>query len=101
MKKRGKIVRNPCTGPGLLMIEGRQYLFCLEDVWKSEVSPAPGLTVEVELDWDGKIVVMSPVSESQPTHEQAQQSVDASRRTGLKILRTIAARCGLPNPWRR
>lgn len=101
MKKRGKIVRDPRTGPGLLMIEGRQYWFCLEDVWKSEVPPAPGLTVQVELDRAGQIVAMIPVSESQLTQEPAQRSVDTSIGAGLKILRTIAAKCGLPNLLRR
>ena len=101
MKKRGKIVRDPRTGPGLLMIEGRQYWFCLADVRKSEVPPAPGLTVQVELDRAGRIVAIIPVPESEVTQEQAQRSMDTSKGAGLKILRTIAAKCGLPNLLRR
>lgn len=101
MKKRGKIVRDPRTGPGLLMIEGRQYWFCLEDVWKSEVPPVPGLPVQVEFDRAGQILAITALSESQLTQEQAQRSVDASKGAGLKILRTIAAKCGLPNRLRR
>lgn len=94
---RGKILRDPRTGPGLLMIEGRQYRFCLEDVWKSEVPPVPGLTVQVKLDRAGKIVALTAVSESQLAQEQAEQSVDTHQGAGLKILRTIATKCGLPN----
>jgi hypothetical protein len=48
--KRGKILRDPRAGPGLLMIEGRQYWFSMEGVWKSEVPPKPGLAVDVKLD---------------------------------------------------
>jgi hypothetical protein len=55
--KRGKILRDPRTGPGLLMIEGRQYSFSMEGVWKSEVPPKPGLAVDVKLDRAGQIGV--------------------------------------------
>ena len=101
MNKRGKILRDPRTGSGLLMIEGRQYPFCLNAVWKSEMPPVPGLAVQVKFDRAGQIVAIAAVPESQLTMEQAEQSVDVSRGAGLKILRTIAARCGFPNLLRR
>ena len=43
MRKRGKVLRSPHAGPGLLMVEGRQYPFSLESLWKSQGSPQPGL----------------------------------------------------------
>ena len=49
MAKRGKILRDANAGPGLLMVEGQQYPFSLEGVWKSEVPPRPGLPVENSL----------------------------------------------------
>ncbi len=95
MQKRGNVLRVPTTGPDLLMIEGRQYWLCLEDVWKSEVPPKPGLTVDVKLDHAGKILAISAVSESHLAEEQAQRPVDKPRAVGAKILRKIAARCGM------
>ena len=97
MKKRGKVLRDPRTGPGLLMIEGRQYWFSLEGVWKSEITPKPGLAVDVKLDQAGQILAINAVSESQLAEEQAERSVDATKMTGVKILRKIAAKCGMPN----
>ena len=107
MKKRGKVLRDPRTGPGLtgphrmlpglLMIEGRQYWFCLDGVWKSEIPPKPGLTVDVKLDHVGRILAITAVSDSQLAEEQAERSVDATKASGVKILRKIAAKCGMPN----
>ena len=101
MKKRGKVLRDPRTGPGLLMIEGRQYRFCLDGVWKSEIPPKPGLTVDVKLDQAGRILAITAVSDTQLAEEQAERSVDATKMAGAKILRKIAAKCGMPNLLRR
>ena len=100
MKKRGKILRDPRRGPGLLMIEGRQYRFCL-DVWTSELPPVPGLTVQVKLDRAGQILAITAVTESQLSQEEAERSMGTSKAAGVKILRKIAAKCGLPNLLRR
>lgn len=85
--KRGKILRDPRAGPGLLMIEGRQYWFSMEGVWKSEVPPKPGLAVDVKLDRAGQILAITAVSESQLAKEQAERSVDKAEAAGLKIFR--------------
>jgi|SRR5208283_2435044 len=97
MKKRGKILRDPRTGPGLLIIEGRQYRFCLEGVWKSEVPPKVGLAVDVKLDDAGQILAITAVSESPFVEEPAKRSVDAAKAAGVNILRKIASRCGIPS----
>jgi hypothetical protein len=83
------------------MIEGRQYWFCLEGVWKSGIPPKPGLTVDVKLDTAGRILAITAVSDSQLAKEQAERSVDTSKAAGVKILRKIAAKCGMPNLLRR
>jgi hypothetical protein len=90
--KRGKILRDPRAGPGLLMIEGRQYSFSMESVWKSEVPPKPGLAVDVKFDRAGQILAITGVSESQLANEQAGRSMDKVDVVGLKILRKIAAK---------
>jgi hypothetical protein len=41
MAKRGRVLRDPSVGAGLLMVEGQQYPFALEGVWKSEAAPKP------------------------------------------------------------
>ncbi|MGB9073785.1 MAG: hypothetical protein WCC22_14190 [Terriglobales bacterium] len=101
MKKRGNILRDPSAGPGLLMIEGRQYWFCVEGVWKSETPPKPGLAVDVKFDHAGQILAITALSESQLADEQAERSVDAGTAEGAKILRKIAAKCGIRNLLRR
>src|SRR5438477_327433 len=65
MSKRGKVLRDPHAGPGLLMVEGQQYQFLLEGVWKSDVPPTPGLVVDLEFDSQGKISGITAVPESQ------------------------------------
>src|SRR5450759_981033 len=101
MKKRGKILRDPRTCPGLLMIEGRQYWFCLEGVWKSEVPPKPGLAVDVKCDHAGKSLAIAAASESRCAKEHAERSVDTAKAAEVKILRKIAAKWGMPDLLRR
>lgn len=95
MKKSGKVLRDPRTGPGLLMIEGRQYWFCLGSVWKSQLPPAPGLDVDVEFDHAGQILAITAVSESRLAEEQAQRSLDMAKAAGVKIFRKVTAKCGI------
>jgi hypothetical protein len=96
MKKRGKILRDPRAGPGLLMIEGRQYWFCLKGDWKSAVAPKPGLAVDVKLDHAGQILAITAVSESGLAEEQGERFLKTAKAAGRKILRKIAAKCGVP-----
>jgi hypothetical protein len=79
MKKRGKILRDAASGPGLLMLEGQQYHFSLEGVWKSDTLPKPGQVVDVELDADGKVRSITPVPDSQLAQETADAQTDAAR----------------------
>ena len=72
MRKRGKVLRDPHAGPGLLMVEGRQYQFLLEPVWRSEGPPKPGLPVEVDFGQSGQILSITVVPESQLAQEQAE-----------------------------
>jgi hypothetical protein len=68
MKKQGNIVREPGDGPGLLMIEGRQYQFSLDGVWQSEAPPRSGQLVEVELRHESAVTAITPVPESHPAN---------------------------------
>jgi len=62
VKKRGKVLRDATTGTGLLILEGQQYPFSLNDLWKSDMPPKAGMVVEAEFNRDGKIVAIRTVS---------------------------------------
>jgi len=99
MKKRGKILRDPRSGPGLLMVEGRQYWFSGEEVWRSEIPPRPALDVEVEFNRAGRIVAITALCELQLAAQRVHQPTSTIRAkiAGVRILRKIAAKCGMPN----
>ena len=65
MKKRGKILRDGYGGPGIVMIEGQQYSFSVDDVWKSDIPPRLGLVVEVELDEWSRVSSIAAISDTQ------------------------------------
>src|SRR4051812_34486810 len=70
MKKRGKILRDPFSGAGLLMVEGRQYPFSAKQC-KSGTSPRPGLPVEVELDSQNQLLSVAAVADMRLSEGQA------------------------------
>src|SRR5215467_7477748 len=84
ISRRGKVLRDPHAGPGLLIVEGRQYQFSLDDVWKSEGPPKPGLLVDITFNSRGQIQAIRAVTEAQLVHEQA-----LSQETGARKLRRI------------
>jgi hypothetical protein len=69
MAKRGRVLREPYAGPGLVMVEGRQYPLA-EDLWRSEVRARPGLAVNVDFDPSGKLRSITAIPESQMSGEQ-------------------------------
>lgn len=98
MAKRGKVLRDPNAGPGLLMVEGQQYPFALEGVWKSEIAPKPGQVVEVTFDTTtGQIAGITAVPESQLAKEQAEIAMKAATEKGGEIFGQIVAKVGMPN----
>jgi hypothetical protein len=97
MKKRGKVLRDTSTGPGLLMVEGQQYPFALEGLWKSEVAPKAGLVVDVDFDANGQIIGIAAVPESQLAKEQADIALRAAKEKGSQIFGQIVAKVGMPN----
>jgi hypothetical protein len=97
MTKRGKVLRDTNAGPGLLMVEGQQYQFSLEGVWRSELAPKPGLTVDVEFDPSGKITGITAVNESQLAKEQAGVALNAAKDQGKKVFDKAVAAVGLVN----
>lgn len=70
--KRGRILRDTGVGPGLLTVEGIQYTFQLEGMWRSEVPPRAGMAVDVVFDRTGAPATVCAVSEGQVAKEQTQ-----------------------------
>jgi hypothetical protein len=95
MRKRGKVLRDTTSGPGLLIIEGQQYRFSLQGVWKSETPPKPGLVVDVEIDDQGIVQSVTVVPASQFAQEQAEAAIARTRprpsRVGMSTLATTGA----------
>ena len=96
MAKRGKVLRDPHAGPGLLIVEGRQYPFFMEGVWRSEVPAKPGLAVEVEFDASDKVVGITAVPESQIAREQAEIALAVAKKRGAALVASMVARFGVP-----
>jgi len=96
MTKRGKVLRDPHAGPGLLMVEGQQYPFSLDGIWRSEIPPKPGLAVAVDFDGQGAISGITAVPESQLAKEQAEAAMSAAKQKGAALAGNLVARFGIP-----
>jgi hypothetical protein len=97
MTKRGKVLRDPHTSPGLLMVEGQQYPFSLEGIWASETPPKPGQPVAVEFNDEGVIARITAIPESQLAREQAEAAMAAAKQHGAALASNMVARFGIPN----
>lgn len=97
MTKRGKVLRDPFAGSGLLIAEGRQYQFALDGVWKSDIPPKPGLAVEIEFDGQGKIAGIVAFPDSRICEEQERVTAGANKRPALALFMASFAHCELPN----
>lgn len=60
--RRGKVLRDASSGTGLLMIEGQQYPFSLDGLWKSDQAPRVGMVVEAEFSRDGLLLAIRTVA---------------------------------------
>jgi hypothetical protein len=69
-KMRATVVKIPDASPGLLIVNGQQRSFTLENIWKSPVAPAANMTVDVELDASGAIAGITAVDSRQRAKEQ-------------------------------
>lgn len=96
MAKRAKVLRDPYLGPGLLMVEGRQYPFLMGGLWRSQVPAKPGLWVDVDFDEKGNICGITAVPDAQLAEEQAQlrngarAMVDSSKSRLIRFLAVVA-----------
>jgi hypothetical protein len=82
---RGKILRDTNSGPGVVVVDGVQKIFTLEDHWKSEIPAKVGAVVEVELTAEGGMVSVRAVDETVIAKEQAQKAIELAGEQGKKI----------------
>ncbi len=92
MRKRGKVLREPSSTAGLVIVEGQQYWFSLDGLWKSEGPPQPGEVVDVDFDSDWRILAIAAVPESQLAKEQADAAAGAARKGRWEIFKTAAGK---------
>lgn len=95
MAKRGRIVRDPTTGPGLMMVQGRQHVFGLDGVWKSDALPRPGVVVDVEFDDAGAVSAVTAVPEARLAREQLEAALALARSGGAYLGAGLVGRLGL------
>lgn len=96
MSKRGTIMRDPSAGPGLVMVQGQQFHFALEGVWKTETLPRPGLVVDVDFDPAGQVSGITPVPEGKLATEQAKAALQRAREESAALAHGMVARFGVP-----
>lgn len=96
MKKRGKVLRGASDGAGLLIVDGQQYPFSIEGMWKSDILPNSGTAVEVEFDQDGRIHAVRAISESEIAREQAENALAVAKQTGSALAAKAVAKFGVP-----
>ena len=68
---RGRVLRDTASGEGLLSIDGTQYPFRLEGMWRSDLAPKTNMAVDVEFDDGGAIAAIRAVDPTAAAREQA------------------------------
>ena len=96
MKKRGKILRDTSSGQGLLSIDGTQYPFQLDGVWRSDTAPKIDMSVEVELTERGDLLSITAIPESQLAREQAERVALMAKQKSAVFAANAVTRFGLP-----
>lgn len=94
MPRRGTILRDTSAGSGLLVVDGKQYPFSLEGVWRSDIPPRAGMVVDVEVDAAGQVTLVTAVPESVLAREKADQAMAAVKERGGAVAGAMVARFG-------
>ncbi|MEO8902965.1 MAG: FHA domain-containing protein [Polyangiaceae bacterium] len=77
---RGTLIKAPDATPGLVLVNGQQRPFVLENIWRIPAAPVAGMTVEVAFDVQGNISALSPVDTAQLALEHGQQVAELARK---------------------
>ncbi len=79
---RGKVLRDTSRGNGLLIAEGRQFQFTLEDQWGGDSAPAVNQTVDMAFDAEGRLTRVMPVDSSQLATERTRKAMLIAKSEG-------------------
>ncbi len=104
---RGTILRDTSRGDGLLVTQGQQYRFSLEDHWRGDTAPRINQAVDVSLSADGRVDTVVPVDHGKVAAERGQLVLDQGRKAadqaanwtrthGKEMSGQLVARIGLP-----
>ena len=98
---RGTIIKVPDATPGLLLLDGGQYAFTLEGVWRSAMAPAANQSVIVELDSADAVLSITVVDQQQIAKEKLAELSGVAKVQGKvvaaqieSVIRALAARMG-------
>jgi len=95
MKAHGKVLREPNSGPGLLIIDGQQFRFAIEGVWRSEAPPKPGLNVEVELDRNLQVTGITAIHDSLIAPAQGEAVIASAKEKEVGLARKLITKLGV------
>lgn len=93
--KRGRILRDTHAGDGLVSIDGNQYPFRLEGMWRSDFAPKINGPVEGEFDDQGNLVALRGLDASTLAGEQATQALGVAQDAAKKFAQDFQSQ-GLP-----
>ena len=79
---RGTIIKTPDNSPGLLIVDGQQKRFTLENVWKSPVAPAVNMPVDIEFDGAGSIAGLTSVDPQKEARGKTERIGGVAQETG-------------------
>jgi hypothetical protein len=82
---RGTVIKVPDTTPGILSVNGKQYFFTLEGVWKSAIAPSPNQTVTVGLDSAGVLTSVAVLDQQQLAKEKLGELSGVAQEHGKVI----------------
>jgi len=91
---RGTLIKVPDATPGLLLLNGRQYSFTLEGVWRSALAPAPNQSVTVDLDSAGVVLSVSVVDQQQIAKEKLAEISGVAQERGKVVVGQIQSGIG-------
>jgi len=93
-KPRGVVIKVPDATPGILSVNGKQYFFVLEGVWKSAIAPAPNQAVTVELDSAGELTSVTVIDPQQLAKERLAELGGVAQERGKEIAGQIQTGVG-------
>ena len=91
---KGRVLRDTTHGEGLMSVEGNQYTFRLEGMWKSDIAPKVNMQVEVDFDDAGTVVAVRGVDPAAAAREQAAQMAAKATETTKKLAAELQAKGG-------